>query len=154
MFRIKHLRPRRCACAHCFPQFVCTGRVALVSGEKRIRVAGQKAHMPGFCAGRFFPLKTRDLSLGMTLPHNFVHRKCAERLLRGLLRRCAARPMRVDGTARKRGRVFNLYRIKDLTWHKAACTHSFPQNVCKTKRTALCGFPSAAQGARPPVHCG
>ena len=95
--------------------------------------AALSAHMPRFCARIFFPLKTRNLRQRKTLPHNFVHRKCAERSLPGLPAWCRSRPKGLDVPARKRGSLLNPHRIKDLTQHKAACAHSFPQNVCKDK---------------------
>jgi hypothetical protein len=102
--------------------------------------------MHRFCAAEFFSLESRGWRGRETLPHNFVHRKCAERASerrtgpQHIPAQTDYRPRAIDpiptGTnsaapATKTSRYLNLNRIKYLIQHKQACAHSFPQKVCK-----------------------
>jgi hypothetical protein len=100
------------------------------------RIYAKSAFMQNFYARVIFPLKSKGLQLLKTFPHNFVHRKCAEQSAQLTERPCpngqAEQGVHTNaGPAFKTSTHLNLNRINYLSQRKHACTHSFPQKVCK-----------------------
>lgn len=129
------------ACAHCFPQFVCT--------------AGQPGtRLPKKAAWTFFPCRSRTSLFRNGLAHNLFHTICEEtqarraspamasraRLYRkrnaGCLARCRGRRARHSGPACLKFRLALLLPMKSMTWIPGAqFAHIVFHSLCAKSRS-------------------